>query len=187
MLTAHWAGKGWKGSKNSSFGTKSTQTDSNEQNAFLTVAVDTLQSNLQDNSCIIEYGEHYFIKVRSFVNYHYARVLNFLHVFNGLQKGVLIRKENVSEELLKRIQDGAKKSNRLNNKLKISIFRFYYFYCNRNILSKNAVVSTGSIHRVFFRVFVYGSWACRNIFHADYFLRLDSKSFKSYSVILAFC
>lgn len=94
-------------------------TDSNEQNEFLTVAVDTLRSSSQDKSCIIEQGEHPFIKTRSFVNYHYARVLNFTQVFNGLQKGVFIRKEDVSEELLKRIQDGAKKSNRLNRKFKI--------------------------------------------------------------------
>ena len=94
-------------------------TDSNEQNEFLTVVVDTLRNNSQDKSCIIEPGEHSFIKVRSFVNYHYARVLNFTQVFNGLQKGVLVRKEDVSEELLKKIQDGARKSNRLNNNLKI--------------------------------------------------------------------
>ncbi len=94
-------------------------TDSNEQNEFLTVAVDTLHSSFQDDSCIIEKDEHPFIKTRSFVNYHYARVLNFTQVFNGLQKGVLVRKEDVSEELLRRIQDGAKKSNRLNKKLKI--------------------------------------------------------------------
>ena len=94
-------------------------TDSNEQNEFLTVVIDTLRSKSQDISCIIEPGEHSFIKVRSFVNYHYAKVLNFTHVFNGLHKGVLVRKEDISDELLKRIQDGAKKTNRLNNNLKI--------------------------------------------------------------------
>lgn len=94
-------------------------TASNEQNEFLTVAIDTLRSKSQDTSCIIEPGEHSFIKTRSFVNYHYAKVLNFTQVFNGLQKGVLVRKEDISDELLKRIQDGAKKTSRLNNNLKI--------------------------------------------------------------------
>ena len=94
-------------------------TDSNEQNEFLTVAVDTLRSSIQDTSCIIEPGEHSFIKARSFVNYHYAKVLNYAQIFNGLQKGVLVRKEDISEELLKRIQDGARKTNRFNNNLKI--------------------------------------------------------------------
>ncbi len=94
-------------------------TDSNEQNEFLTVAVDTLHNSFQDTSCIIEPGEHSFIKTRSFVNYHYARVLNFTQVFNGLQKGVLVRKEDISEDLLLRIQEGARKSNMLNKKLKV--------------------------------------------------------------------
>lgn len=44
-------------------------TESNEQGEFLTVPIDTLRNRTQDNSCIIEQGEHSFIKVCSFVNY----------------------------------------------------------------------------------------------------------------------
>ncbi len=53
------------------------------------------------------------------MNYYYAKVLNFTQVFNGLNKGVLIRKEDISDELLKRIQFGAKKSKKLNKKFRI--------------------------------------------------------------------
>lgn len=93
--------------------------DSNEQNEFLTVPMDTLRNGFQDKSCVIEVGEHSFIKAKSFINYAYAEVLNFTQVFNGLNQGVLVRKEDVSEDLLRRIQEGAKKSKRLNNKFKI--------------------------------------------------------------------
>lgn len=58
-------------------------------------------------------------KLIRFLKMSYAKVLNFTQVFNGLQKGVLVRKEDISDELLKRIQDGAKKTSRLNNNLKI--------------------------------------------------------------------
>lgn len=94
-------------------------TDANAQNEFLSVPVDTLQNNFQDKSCILEPGEHSFIKVKSFVNYAYAEVLNFSQVFNGIKKGLFIKKEDISDDLLKRIQAGAKKSKRLDNKFKI--------------------------------------------------------------------
>lgn len=93
-------------------------TNSNEQNEFLSVPIDTLRSRAQDTSCVIEAGEHSFIKNRSFVNYRYARVLSFAQVFNGFQKGLLIRKEDISEELLERIQDGARTTKHLANELK---------------------------------------------------------------------
>lgn len=91
-------------------------TDSNDDNEFLTVPVDTLRSRFQDKSCLIQPNEHNFIKEQSFVNYKYARVLNFATVFNGLQKGILIKKEDISTELLKRIQNGAKVSKQLDIK-----------------------------------------------------------------------
>lgn len=68
--------------------------------------------------------EHDFIKVRSFANYYYAKVLNFTQVFNGIQKGLLIRKEDISDELLKKIQEGAKSTVHLNSELK-AWFEFF--------------------------------------------------------------
>ncbi len=37
-------------------------TESNEQGEFLTVPVDTLRNRTQDTSCVIDGGEHQFIK-----------------------------------------------------------------------------------------------------------------------------
>lgn len=93
-------------------------TEANERNEFLTIPVDTLRNRTQDTSCVIEPGEHDFIKVRSFANYYYAKVLNFAQVFNGIKKGLLVRKEDVSDELLKKIQEGAKNTLHLNSELK---------------------------------------------------------------------
>lgn len=94
-------------------------TDANKDSEFLTVPVDTLRSEYQDKSCIINVGDHSFIKHKSFVNYKFAAVLTFQQIFNGLHQGLLISKEDVTEEVLKRIQEGAKKSPNLDNKYKI--------------------------------------------------------------------
>lgn len=91
----------------------------NEDNEFLTVPVDTFKSDFQDKSCIIEQGEHQFITHKSFVNYKYAKVISFAKIFNGLQQGIFIKKEDVSAELLLKIQNGAKKSRNLSNEFKI--------------------------------------------------------------------
>lgn len=93
-------------------------TDPNEDNEFLTVSIDTYKSRFQDDSCIIQAGEHQFIKHVSFVNYRYAKVLSFAKIFNGLKQHIFIRKEDVSEELLRKIQDGAKKSKNLSREFK---------------------------------------------------------------------
>ena len=93
-------------------------TDANRDFEYLTVSVDTFKSKFQDSSCIIQKGEHPFIKSTSFVNYKYARVLSFAQIFNGLKQGLFVKKEDVSPELLKRIQDGAKLSKLLDNKYK---------------------------------------------------------------------
>ena len=69
-------------------------TEANERNEFLTIPVDTLRNRTQDTSCVIEPWEHDFIKVRSFANYYYAKVLNFTQVFNGIQRACLLGKNN---------------------------------------------------------------------------------------------
>lgn len=91
----------------------------NDDNEYLTVSVDTYKSKLQDSSCLIHKGEHSFIKDTSFVNYKYAKVVSFQVMFNGIKKGLFIPKEEVSEQLLQRIQNGAKLTKFLDNAYKI--------------------------------------------------------------------
>lgn len=94
-------------------------TDSNENNEFLTVPMDTLRSRIQDTSCVVKPGEHPFVKVRSFINYKYAAVVNYAQLFNGINKGFFVRKEDVSAGLLSRIQNGAKSSANFRRELKV--------------------------------------------------------------------
>ena len=64
----------------------------------------------QDSSCILNRGDHPFIKHKSWVNYKNAEVLTFFEIFKKLQDGTFIRKEDLRPDVLKRVQDGAKAS-----------------------------------------------------------------------------
>ena len=94
-------------------------TEANSENEYLVVPVDTLRFDFQDRSCILHAGDHSFIKHDSFVNYKYARVISYVQLFNGLNKGLFIRKEDISEEVLIRIQNGARKTKNLKTELKV--------------------------------------------------------------------
>lgn len=95
--------------------------DADCYNCFLTVPVVTLRKEQRfcDKSCIIEKGEHPFIIRTSCIDYRHALSLSFAQIFNGIQKGIFIRKEDVSETLLKKIQNGAKTTKFLPNKYKV--------------------------------------------------------------------
>ena len=64
----------------------------------------------QDSSCILNRGDHPFIKHKSWVNYKNAEAVTFIKIFKGLQDGTYIRKEDLRPDVLKRVQDGAKAS-----------------------------------------------------------------------------
>ena len=94
-------------------------TDANSENEYLIVPVDTLRFDLQDKSCVLYPGDHSFIRHKSFVNYRFAKVISYSQLYNGLNRGLFIRKEDISEEVLKRIQEGARKTKYLRTELKV--------------------------------------------------------------------
>ena len=67
----------------------------------------------EDRSCIIKPGEHPFIVHNSYVPYNYAKEVNCIKLLNEKLKNKIIFKDDVSLGLLQRIQEGAKKTNRL--------------------------------------------------------------------------
>lgn len=92
--------------------------DVNQNGEYLTVSVDSYVNKFQDSSCIIEIGELPFITHKSFVNYKYAKVVSFQQIYNGIRKGVFLQRKDISEQLLKKIQDGAKTTRHLPNEYK---------------------------------------------------------------------
>lgn len=94
-----------------------TNPDENNEQVVVSITTDYGYST-QDRSCPIEAGEHSFIKHKSLVDFKRTCIMSFSQIFNGIQKGLLIPKEDVSEDLLKRIQNAAKFSTRINQDVK---------------------------------------------------------------------
>jgi hypothetical protein len=61
-----------------------------------------------DPSCVLEQENHSFIKHLSYINYKFAEEMICAEIVNDRFKGRVILKENVSDEVLERIQNGAK-------------------------------------------------------------------------------
>ena len=82
------------------------------ESLYLVVNVTTWRDGArnQDTSCILNQGDHPFIKHKSWVDYEDAEALPFVKIFKNLQDGTFIRKEDLRPDVLKRVQDGAKVS-----------------------------------------------------------------------------
>jgi hypothetical protein len=61
----------------------------------------------QDESCVLPAGCHPFIKHESYVLYAKSRKMSYAEIFNGLKRGILIRKEDMPTQYLQDMQKGA--------------------------------------------------------------------------------
>lgn len=88
----------------------------------LVVPVTTWRENvplfLQDDSCILNVNDHSFIKHKSWINFSFAKVFTSVEILNGLFKGYLIKKDDLSKELVDFIKSKAKTSKKLANEFK---------------------------------------------------------------------
>lgn len=64
-------------------------------------------NTLYDTSCLVDIGDHPFIKHLSYVNYRGARCDSYEQIQKLIDKGVFIKKEPCSDELLQKIINGA--------------------------------------------------------------------------------
>lgn len=86
-------------------------TDPDPDNIVLVVSVSTIYNGIfYDNTCELFPGDHSFIKNPSYVSYQYAMELDSVKILNEKFKGYIIQKEDISLELLHRIQRGARLS-----------------------------------------------------------------------------
>lgn len=95
----------------------------NDQNQVV-VSITTLRYASQDRSCVLKPGEHPFIKNESIVDFRRTTVMSYMQIFNGIKKGLLIKKEDVSDELLLKIQSAAAKSKYISDEIK-SMFVYF--------------------------------------------------------------
>lgn len=71
-----------------------------------------------EDACVVQAGEHPFIRHRSYVTYRYARIESVERIKDLLKKGVFVEKEPCSPELLEKILQGALKSKLISREIK---------------------------------------------------------------------
>ena len=70
----------------------------------------------QDTSCLLPAGCHPFVNKRSYISYQNAKEMSLVKIFNGIQKGLLIRKDDFDMRFVQDMQKGAESSMSLPNK-----------------------------------------------------------------------
>jgi hypothetical protein len=90
-------------------------TDQDPNGNYLIVPVRTWEegNGHQDASCVLGENSHTFIKHKSWIDYSRAKEMGYIEIFNGIHKGLLIRKEDIAPDILQNIQNGAKETHRL--------------------------------------------------------------------------
>jgi len=78
----------------------------------------TSKRNNSDTSCILQQGDHPFIRHDSVINYKKAREVDPAVVQNQISRGNCQQYQHVSSTVLNRIQQGGLTSTRLKNKYK---------------------------------------------------------------------
>jgi hypothetical protein len=78
----------------------------------------TSKRNNSDTSCVLQQGDHPFIRHDSVINYKKAREVDPSVIQNQINRGNCIQHQPVSPSLLNRIQQGGINSTRLKNKYK---------------------------------------------------------------------
>ena len=85
----------------------------------LSVPVCTVRdASMVDDSCILQAGDHPFVKSESFIEYGNARVDDVHHILNCVKEKTFILHDPVSADLLSRIKDGLLKSKQVKRYIK---------------------------------------------------------------------
>lgn len=79
---------------------------------------DELPLGLQDDSCLLNIGDHSFIKHKSWLDFRFSKSVQAIDILQGILNGLLIRKEDLTPELLSYIQAKTEISDRLPSKFK---------------------------------------------------------------------
>jgi len=99
--------------------------DPDPEKNIMVVNLTTLRNNgREDTACVLGIDEHKFIKQGSYIAYHYATEINQLKLLNDKLSGRVEFKDDISDPVLKKIQDGAKKSSFLQPYYK-KFFRYF--------------------------------------------------------------
>lgn len=81
-----------------------------QDGSFLIVAMTTLDEGVDDESCVLEEGEHHCISHKSVIYYKDARVWNLEGFEAALENNLIVLRQPLEAHILLRVQSGALKS-----------------------------------------------------------------------------
>ncbi len=81
-----------------------------EQKVLLATISSVKPDREYDDTCILEAGDHRFIKKKSYVVYALCRILTQEQLENGVRQGVFVPRDPIDDALLARILDGLMQS-----------------------------------------------------------------------------
>jgi hypothetical protein len=104
------------------------------QNTII-IPVDTLRSDKQDKTTILDPGDHDFITARSFLNYSRAKIYSIKNIEQMIKDGKAKLKPPMKSEILCKIIDGLRKSDHTPQEV---LTMYGYYIMDR--LAKDAIV-----------------------------------------------
>lgn len=81
----------------------------------LIVNITSLKGAFVDMTCVVEKGEHAFVRHRSYVRFNGSRVADATDLDEAERKGLIRRRDSASAALLEKIRLAAKSAPRLKN------------------------------------------------------------------------
>ncbi len=91
----------------------------NKDEEVLMVNITTARNNIdQEKCCCLNVGDHTFVNHESVINYEDALCPKGGEILEAVNNGIIVAHDDVSAVLLQRIQDGAKISEAIQNKMK---------------------------------------------------------------------
>ncbi len=96
---------------------------------MLTVPIDKLTSQKQDQTTILNVGDHEFIKRPSFVNYNRARIKSITSIDQMIAEGKAKSRQPLKLGILQKICDGIRKSDHTPQE----VLTMYGYYMMRKI------------------------------------------------------
>ncbi|NKL34519.1 hypothetical protein G9X64_04385 [Rhizobium sophorae] len=82
------------------------------------MSITTWTNNLCDDACILDVGDHEFIRHQSWIMYRKARLEEALTLDNGVQRGIFIPRQPMRPEVFDRVAVGICSSQHTPRKIK---------------------------------------------------------------------
>ena len=92
--------------------------DVDDDGNTLIVPMSSYEGNYSDSTCILDIGDHEFIKHKSFVLYLEAQIRNADELQEDIDAGMLIPQKDMSEYIFLKIRNGVVRSGNTSRKIK---------------------------------------------------------------------